>query len=136
MKNKTIANFIFYLHFLVTILNLLFPIILPRRYLFIGFGFTVFIILQWIVLDGGCMLTMLEDYINNKKTSKTLKDQFVDRMFNRFFGLNFSEKQLKYINMSILIYIFSTYTYRYKKNIFLTIIVGILMGVIYYSLNA
>ena len=136
MKNKTIANLIFFIHIIVTILNLVFPLILQERYLFIGFGFTMLIIIQWLLLNGGCILTILRSYFNNTKTSKTLKDQFVDRLFNRIFGLNFSEKQLKYINMSILIYIFSTYAYRYKKNILLTIAVAALTGIIYYFSGA
>ena len=134
MNNKTKANLIFNLHIVVTIANLLLPVILPLRYLFIGLIFSAFIVVHWTIFKG-CILTILENKYNNKQNHKTLKGQFVDRALNKFFGLDLSERQLKGLNLSMVVYIFSTYAFRYSRNILITCLVGGVTAILYLTKN-
>lgn len=132
MNNKTKVNLIFNLHVVVTLANLLFPVLLPLRYLFIGLIFSAFIVVHWTIFKG-CILTILENKYNNKQNPKSLKGQFVDRALNKFFGLDLSEHQLKALNLSMVVYIFSTYAFRYSRNILITCLVGGITAILYLS---
>ena len=130
LTNKTKANIVFYIHLFFTTLNILLPLVLPKKYLKYGLVIAFAIIFHWIIFDG-CILTILEHKYTKEPLTTDHKGQFLDRAIYKLTGFDLNETQLRYLTTTVTIFIVVIYSYRLTENILITYLLGAITGIYY-----
>tara|TARA_B100000575_G_C23049546_1_gene604179 strand:+ start:682 stop:1095 length:414 start_codon:yes stop_codon:yes gene_type:complete len=130
LTNKTKANIVFYIHLFLTTVNILLPLVLPKKYLKFGLLFALAIIIHWVIFDG-CILTIIEHKYSKEPLTTDHKGQFLDRAIYKLTGLDLNETQLRYLTVSVTIFVVIIYSYRLTRNILITYLLAAITGVYY-----
>jgi len=114
-----IAYFVNYFHSFITIFAYFAWYFLPIEYLHHYILFLALIIIHWFILDGYCILTVIEYKMLNKKLNAGYNNApFLKQLLLKF-GCNIDESfiaSLCNISMFMLIFITIIRINKYKKN--------------------
>ena len=108
------ANIIFWIHTFLTIVMLISPLLVPKRYLIFIIFYYIILILHWKIF-GGCILSIVEKQLKNEKYKLEYKDGFLDRLIIKIFGLQLEEDKLRTINFMSTLFPLLVSVYRYTN---------------------
>jgi hypothetical protein len=132
MNNETKGNIIFNLHVFTLCLSFILPVILPRKYLWIGPIYIILLILHWAIF-GGCILSILEKKYLNEEYSPDYKGGFLDKTMKTYLNIDITEKQLFWTSTFLVMWQSIIYIFRYTLNIELTMFVNLVF--FYFLIN-
>ena len=117
MLKKTLkTSAYFYLHLLLVILGLVFPILLNKKYLVYVLIFVLVVLLHWILLGGDCIISYL-DRTRLKRNVLTLKESFFYKLFKKYFDIEITNLHVQLLSILLMLYIMVVCIYRlyFKK---------------------
>jgi len=106
-----IANFIFYIHFVLVLYVLIGFYFTPIKFLHWYLFLIIFIFLDWSDLDGQCILTKLEHYFRtgqftNQTQNINERPEFFRPLINKIFNINLNYNQGSRLNTFVFILCF------------------------------